>query len=63
MVVAEAAQLEHMIMCQYLYAEFSLKAGREEGLTWNSPMPSIGGAASYAASRWRRCFTFRSWPT
>ena len=23
--LAEAAQLEHMIMCQYLYAEFSLK--------------------------------------
>ena len=31
--LAEAAQLEHMIMCQYLYAEFSLKAGREEGLS------------------------------
>ena len=29
--LAEAAQLEHMIMCQYLYAEFSLKAGRRRG--------------------------------
>ena len=31
--LAEAAQLEHMIMCQYLFAEFSLKNGTSEGLT------------------------------
>jgi ferritin-like protein len=31
--LTEAAQLEHMIMCQYLYAEFSLKEGGDEGLT------------------------------
>jgi hypothetical protein len=31
--LAEAAQLEHMIMCQYLYAEFSLKNGSGDGLT------------------------------
>lgn len=31
--LAEAAQLEHMIMCQYLYAEFSLKQGTDEGLS------------------------------
>src|SRR5262245_1616641 len=31
--LAEAAQLEHMIMCQYLYAMFSLKLGVDEGLT------------------------------
>ncbi len=31
--LAEAAQLEHMIMCQYLYAEFSLKESMDEGLT------------------------------
>jgi hypothetical protein len=31
--LTEASQLEHMIMCQYLYAEFSLKRGTEEGLT------------------------------
>jgi len=29
--LAEAAQLEHMIMCQYLYAEFSLKEGTGDG--------------------------------
>ena len=31
--LAEAAQLEHMIMCQYLYAEASLKDGTADGLT------------------------------
>jgi hypothetical protein len=31
--LAEAAQLEHGIMCQYLYAAFSLKAGVDEGVT------------------------------
>src|SRR6266516_2454859 len=30
--LAEAAQLEHMIMCQYLYAGFSLKQDPGEGL-------------------------------
>lgn len=29
----EASQLEHMIMCEYLYAGFSLKRGTDEGLT------------------------------
>ena len=31
--LAEAAQVEHLIMCQYLYASFSLKTGSDEGLT------------------------------
>src|SRR5262245_49141704 len=31
--LAEAMQLEHMIMCQYLFAEFSLKDGVGDGLT------------------------------
>ena len=31
--LAEAAQLEHMIMCQYLFADFGLKRGPDEGLT------------------------------
>ncbi len=43
--LAEAAQLEHMIMCQYLYAEFSLKDGAGEGLT---------GEQAEAVNRWRR---------
>jgi hypothetical protein len=29
----QAAQIEHLIMCQYLYASFSLKTGPDEGLT------------------------------
>ena len=31
--LVEAAQIEHMIMCQYLYATFSLKTDPDEGLT------------------------------
>src|SRR5215471_18075835 len=31
--LVEAAQFEHMIMCQYLYACFSLKGEPDEGLT------------------------------
>ncbi len=31
--LSEATQLEHMIMCQYLYAAFSLKRDLAEGLT------------------------------
>ena len=43
--LAEAAQLEHMIMCQYLFAEFSLKDGIADGLT---------GEQAAAVDRWRR---------
>jgi hypothetical protein len=31
--LCEAAELEHGIMCQYLFAASSLKQGQEEGLT------------------------------
>jgi hypothetical protein len=31
--LCEAAELEHGIMCQYLYAAFSLKQSQDEGLT------------------------------
>jgi Ferritin-like len=43
--LSEAAQLEHMIMCQYLFAEFSLKEGTDEGLT---------GEQAEAVGRWRK---------
>ncbi len=43
--LAEAMQLEHMIMCQYLYAGFSLKQDAGEGLT-------AGQAA--AVAKWRK---------
>jgi Ferritin-like len=42
--LAEAAQLEHMIMCQYLFAEFSLKNATGEGLT---------AEQAVAVTRWR----------
>jgi hypothetical protein len=42
--LAEASALEHMIMCQYLFAEFSLKQGEAEGLT---------SEQAEAVERWR----------
>jgi len=41
----EAAELEHNLMCTYLYAAFSLKSGVDEGLT---------PAEAVAVTRWRR---------
>jgi Ferritin-like len=32
--LTEAAELEHALMCQYLYAAFSMKRRPEEGVTW-----------------------------
>jgi hypothetical protein len=43
--LTEASQLEHMIMCQYLYAAFSLKLSADEGLT---------EAQAAAVAGWRR---------
>src|SRR5262245_49406572 len=43
--LCEAAELEHGIMCQYLFAAFSLKQGTDEGLTDGQ----LG-----AVTRWRR---------
>lgn len=41
----EAAELEHSIMCQYLYAAFTLKESEDEGLN---------AAQADAVKRWRR---------
>jgi CDGSH-type Zn-finger protein/uncharacterized Fe-S cluster protein YjdI len=41
----EAAELEHNLMCTYLYAAFSLRSGTEEGLST---------AEAEATARWRR---------
>jgi CDGSH-type Zn-finger protein/uncharacterized Fe-S cluster protein YjdI len=41
----EAAELEHNLMCTYLYAAFSLRIGTEEGLS---------DVEADATSRWRR---------
>jgi len=43
--LCEAAELEHGIMCQYLFAAFSLKQSTDEGLT---------EAGLDAANRWRK---------
>jgi hypothetical protein len=44
----EAAQIEHLIMCQYLYASFSLKTGPGEGLT---------AEQADAVGRWHKMLT------
>ncbi len=44
----QAAQLEHLIMCQYLYASFSLKTDPDEGLT---------AEEADAVGRWRKMLT------
>ena len=41
----EAAELEHDLMCTYLYAAFSLKSGEAEGLT---------AIEAEAVERWHR---------
>src|SRR5215470_18760639 len=43
--LCEAAELEHAIMCQYLFAAFSLKQHADEGLTEEELA---------AVTRWRR---------
>jgi len=46
--LVEAAQIEHMIMCQYLYAGFSLKTEPDEGLT---------AEQADAVARWQKTVT------
>jgi CDGSH-type Zn-finger protein/uncharacterized Fe-S cluster protein YjdI len=41
----EAAELEHTLMCTYLYAAFSLRSGPDDGLT---------GAEAQAVTRWQK---------
>jgi hypothetical protein len=43
--LAEAAEIEHTLMCSYLYAAFSLRSGEEEGLSATQAM---------AVKQWRR---------
>jgi CDGSH-type Zn-finger protein/truncated hemoglobin YjbI len=43
--LCQAAELEHGIMCQYLFAAFSMKQGEDEGLT---------GDELAAVTRWRK---------
>src|ERR1700740_905914 len=43
--LCEAAELEHGIMCQYLFGAFSLKQSADEGLS---------GDGLAAANRWRK---------
>ena len=54
-------QLEHLIICQYLYAAFSLKRDApSEGLPEELVPTSVAGRARCSASPSRRCSTWRS---
>jgi hypothetical protein len=46
--LVEAAQIEHLLMCQYLYATFSLKTDPDEGLT---------AEQADAVARWQKTIT------
>ena len=59
----EAAELEHGIMCQYLFAAFSLKQSADEGLTaeqleavkrWRKADPRHRRARRCCTWRWCR---------
>ena len=50
----EAAELEHNLMCTYLYAAFSLRTGEDEGLRAPRPRRSRAGARRSCESRSRR---------
>jgi hypothetical protein len=56
--LVEAARFEHMIMCQYLYACFSLRTEPEEGLTAGQA-DAVGRWSSW--TRWSRPCS-ASWP-
>ena len=58
--LGKAAALEQLVMCQYLYAAFSMKDRDDEGLTAGPARGASGaGAASSSTSPSRRCST---WP-
>ena len=57
--LCEAAELEHGIMCQYLYAAFSLKQSEAEGLSQPKQKRSSAGASTSSTSPRRRCCTCR----
>ena len=45
--LCEAAELEHAIMCQYLFAAFSLKQSTDEGRKRTAPRCSRGVAKNH----------------
>ena len=40
--LGQACEIEHGLMCEYLYAQFSLKRGPDEGLTDGPARPGAG---------------------
>ena len=59
--LGEACELEHGLMCEYLYAQFSLKRAAGEGLTPEQLAGFRHGRPPSSTSSSRRCCTWR-WP-
>lgn len=55
--LAEGSELEHGIMCEYLFAAFSLKQGLEEGLTQEQLTVVDGWRRELFAIAGQRCCT------
>ena len=58
--LCQAAELEHGLMCQYLFAAFSLKQRADEGLTPEELDAVTAGGARSPTSPPRRCCISRS---
>jgi hypothetical protein len=61
--LCQAAEVEHGIMCQYLFAAFSLKQREDEGSRRRNSRRSRDGGARSPTWRARRCCTSRSFRT
>ena len=59
--LGEACELEHGLMCEYLYAQFSLKRATDEGLTPEQLARVQAGSPPLSTSSSRRCCTWH-WP-
>jgi hypothetical protein len=57
--VGQACEIEHGLMCEYLYAQFSLKRGPGEGLTPGQLAGCRPGKRRLSTSSSRRCCTWR----
>ncbi len=53
--LTEAAELEHGLLCQYLFAAFSMKKHPADGITWtqlSAFVPGKGASLKLSARRW-----------
>lgn len=59
--LAQASELEHSLICQYLFTAFSLKEEPMKGSRSNSSVESSAGKARSSLLRFKRCCTLL-WP-